>query len=152
MDSCCDSVTKLDPTLWDLMDCSTPGFSVLHCLLVFAQTHGHSFDILVLTPSLPAHLSSSGGGGPEAPPWAMFRALSSPGPSQGDGERGPQSKFSIFLQYPPPPTTSPYPSTPFPTPQLCTGPGILPSGAFLPLAACLWEGRMGGPPRREASR
>ena len=27
--------------LCDLMDCSTPGFPVLHCLLEFAQTHVH---------------------------------------------------------------------------------------------------------------
>ena len=27
--------------LWDPMGCSTPGFSVLHCILEFAQTHVH---------------------------------------------------------------------------------------------------------------
>ena len=36
---CCCSVAKLCPTLYNLMDCSTPGFPVLHCLL--AQTHIH---------------------------------------------------------------------------------------------------------------
>ena len=36
---CCCSVTKLCPTLWDLMNCSTPGFPVLHYLPEFAQTH-----------------------------------------------------------------------------------------------------------------
>ena len=35
------SVSKLYPTPCDPMDCSTPGFSVLHCLLEFAQTHVH---------------------------------------------------------------------------------------------------------------
>ena len=78
----------------------------------------------------------------------MLRALSSPGPRQADGGRGPQSKFSLFLQYPlptPPPTPLPLPLPPPPTLQLRAGPGILPSGAFLPLVACLWEGRMGGP-------
>ena len=34
-------VTKLHPFLCDLMDYSTPGFPVLHCLLEFAQTHAH---------------------------------------------------------------------------------------------------------------
>ena len=34
-------VTKLYPTLCDLMDCSTPGFPVLHHLPVFVQTHVH---------------------------------------------------------------------------------------------------------------
>ena len=38
--TCC-SVTKSCPTLCDLMDCSSPGFPVLHCLLAFAQTHAH---------------------------------------------------------------------------------------------------------------
>ena len=32
---------KLCPTLCDAMDCSTPGFPVLHYLLEFAQTHVH---------------------------------------------------------------------------------------------------------------
>ena len=34
---CCCSVTKLCPTLWDPMNCSTPGFPILHYLLEFAQ-------------------------------------------------------------------------------------------------------------------
>ena len=38
--SCC-SVAKSYPTLCVPMDCSTPGFSVLHCLLEFAPTHVH---------------------------------------------------------------------------------------------------------------
>ena len=39
--SCDCSVTKLCPTLWDPMNCSTPGSPVLHCLLEFAQGHVH---------------------------------------------------------------------------------------------------------------
>ena len=38
---CCCSATKPCPTLCDPMDCSTPGFSVLHDLLEFAQAHVH---------------------------------------------------------------------------------------------------------------
>ena len=34
----CFSVPKLCPTLCELMDCSTPGFPLLHPLLEFAQT------------------------------------------------------------------------------------------------------------------
>ena len=41
MDCCCCSVAKLYPILCDPMDCSTPGFPVLHYLLEFAQTHGY---------------------------------------------------------------------------------------------------------------
>ena len=37
----CCSVTQSCPTLWDPMDCSTPGFTVLHLLLGLAQTHVH---------------------------------------------------------------------------------------------------------------
>ena len=38
---CCCSVTQSCPTHWDPVDCSTPAFPVLHCLLEFAQTHVH---------------------------------------------------------------------------------------------------------------
>ena len=37
----CCSVAKSCLTLCDPMDCSTPGFPVLHYLLEFAQTHVH---------------------------------------------------------------------------------------------------------------
>ena len=37
----CCSVTKLCLTLCNPMDCSTPGFHVLHSLLEFTQTHVH---------------------------------------------------------------------------------------------------------------
>ena len=35
---CCYSVAHLGPALCESMDCSMPGFPVLHCLLEFAQT------------------------------------------------------------------------------------------------------------------
>ena len=38
---CCSSVTHLCPILCNLMDCSMPGFPVLHYLQEFAQTHVH---------------------------------------------------------------------------------------------------------------
>ena len=38
---CCFSDLKLCLTVFDLMDCSTPGFPVLHYLLEFAQIHVH---------------------------------------------------------------------------------------------------------------
>ena len=37
----CHPVAKSCPALCDLMDCSTPGFSVVHCLPEFAQFHVH---------------------------------------------------------------------------------------------------------------
>ena len=39
--NCCCSVTKSCLTLCDPMDCSTPGSTVLHYLLKFAQIHVH---------------------------------------------------------------------------------------------------------------
>ena len=36
---CCCSVTKLCWTLCNPVNCSMPGFPILHCLLEFAQTH-----------------------------------------------------------------------------------------------------------------
>ena len=41
---CCCAVTQPCLILFNLMDCSTPGFPVLHCLLEFAQTHVHWVD------------------------------------------------------------------------------------------------------------
>ena len=38
---CCCLVAQLCPTLCDPMDCSMPGFRVLHHLPEFAQTHVH---------------------------------------------------------------------------------------------------------------
>ena len=38
---CCCSVTKSCLTPWDPMDCSTPGFLILHHLPEFTQTHIH---------------------------------------------------------------------------------------------------------------
>ena len=38
---CCRSISQLCPALWDPMDCSTPGFPVLHSLQEFAQVHVH---------------------------------------------------------------------------------------------------------------
>ena len=54
------SVTKSCTALWDPMDCSTPGFPVLHHLPEFAQTHVQSVDDAIQpshplsSPSLPA--------------------------------------------------------------------------------------------------
>ena len=58
--SCCCSVLKLCPTYCDPLDCSSPGFPVLHHLLELAQTHMHWFGYAIqsscplLPPSPPA--------------------------------------------------------------------------------------------------
>ena len=61
---CCCSVTKLCLTLCELVDCSTPGSSVLHYLLEFAQTHVHRAGDAIqpchpLSPPSPPALSLS---------------------------------------------------------------------------------------------
>ena len=61
---CCCSTTMLCPTLCDLMDCSMPGFLVLHYLLEFAQIHVHWVDDAIqpshpLSPSSPPALHLS---------------------------------------------------------------------------------------------
>ena len=52
----CCSVTNSYPTFCDLMDCSTPGFPVLHHLPEFAETHIHWVDD-VIQPSHPLPFS-----------------------------------------------------------------------------------------------
>ena len=61
---CCFSVAKLYSTLWDPMDCSTPGFPVLHYLLEFVQTLVHWVSDAIqpshpLSPSSPLALNLS---------------------------------------------------------------------------------------------
>ena len=57
---CCCSVTKSYPTFCNPMDCSTPGFPVLHHLPELAQTHVHRIANAIqtshplLSPSPPA--------------------------------------------------------------------------------------------------
>ena len=56
---CSCSVSRLCQTLLDPMNCSTPGFPALHCLLEFAQTHVHWVDDAIqpshpLLPSSPS--------------------------------------------------------------------------------------------------
>ena len=61
---CCFSVAQLCPTLCDPMDCSTPGFPVLHYLLEFAQTHVHSVsDAIQLSCPLSLLVQKNPGGG-----------------------------------------------------------------------------------------
>ena len=63
---CCCSVTKSCSTLHDPMDCSIPGFPVLHCLPEFAQIHSHCandaiqpFHLLMLPLFLPSIFPST---------------------------------------------------------------------------------------------
>ena len=61
LELCCScSVARSCPTLCNPMDCTMPGFPVLHYLLVFAQTHVHWVSDAIQpshplsSPSLPA--------------------------------------------------------------------------------------------------
>ena len=60
--NCCCSVTKSCLTLCDSMDCSMPGFPVLHHPLEFAQTHVHWISDAIqishpLSPTFPPALN-----------------------------------------------------------------------------------------------
>ena len=63
----CFSVAQSCPTLCDPMDCTTPGFPVLHHLREFAQTHVHGVSDAIQpshplsSPSLPFCLSQDQG-------------------------------------------------------------------------------------------
>ena len=65
--NCC-SVTQLCPTLCNPMNCSMPGFPVLHYLPEFAQTHVHWVGDAIQ----PSHPLS-----PPCPPLKSFPALGS---------------------------------------------------------------------------
>ena len=69
-DCCCCSVARSCPTLCDPMDCSTPGFPVLHHLLEFAQTH----DYWVGDAIQPSHPLSS----PSPPAFSLSQHQSLP--------------------------------------------------------------------------
>ena len=61
---CCCSVAQSCPALCDTINCSTPGFPVLHYLLEFAQTHVHWVSKAIqpshpLSPPSPPALSLS---------------------------------------------------------------------------------------------
>ena len=62
---CCCSVTQSCPTLCDPMDCSTPGFPVLHHLPEFSQTHVHWVSDAIQ----PSHPLSS----PSPPAFNLFQ-------------------------------------------------------------------------------
>ena len=53
----CCLVTRLCPALCDPMDCITPGFSVLPCLLEFAQTRVHWVNDTIQSSHPPLHPS-----------------------------------------------------------------------------------------------
>ena len=69
------------PTLCDPMDCSTPGFLVLHCLPEFAQTHVHWISDAIKSshPLLPASFSSCPQSFPASGSFPMSQLLASGG-------------------------------------------------------------------------
>ena len=82
--SCC-LVTESCPPLCDPMDCSTPGFPVLHCILEFVQTHVHWVSDAIqpshpLLPSSPFGLLQSW---PALETFPMNRLFTSGGQSIG---------------------------------------------------------------------
>ena len=78
---CCCPVAKSCLILWDLMNCSTPGFPLLHYLLEFAQTHVHQVNNAIQTshPLLPRPLSSCPQTIPETGSFSMSQLFTSGG-------------------------------------------------------------------------
>ena len=70
--SCC-SVTQSCPTLCDPMDCSTPGFPILHQLLELPQTHVHWVGDAIQ----PSHPLSSPSASNHSQHQALFQWVSS---------------------------------------------------------------------------
>ena len=92
---CCCSVAKSYPTLCNPMNCSTPGFPVLHCLPEFAQTHVHWVSDAI-QPSRP--LSS-----PSPPPFNLslhmvFQWVSYSRGGQSIGASASASVFPVSIQ------------------------------------------------------
>ena len=80
----CCSVAKLWSTLWDPMNCSTPGFSVLHYLLKFAQIHVYWVsDAIQLSHPLLPPFSSCPQSFPTSGTFPMSPLLASGGQSTG---------------------------------------------------------------------
>ena len=92
---CCCSVTKVCLTLCDPIDCSTPGFQVLHYLPEFAQTHVHWVNDAI-QPSHPLSLPS-----PPALDLSQHQGLSSQffaSGGQGIGVSAPSSVLPMNIQ------------------------------------------------------
>ena len=76
------SVTKLSPTLCDTVDCSTPGFPLLHYLPEFAQTSVHWVGDAI-QPSHPLSLPSPALSFPASGSFSGSRLFTSDGQSIG---------------------------------------------------------------------
>ena len=99
---CCCLVAKGCPTLCDLMDCSMPGFPVLH--LEFAQTHVHCVsDAIQTSHSLLSPFSSCSQYFPASESFPMSQLFASGGQSIGTSTSASippmniQSWFSLGL-------------------------------------------------------
>ena len=70
---CCCSVTKSCPTLSNSLNCSMPGFLVLHYLPEFAQTHAHWISDAISSFVIP--FSSCSQSSPESGSFPLKRFL-----------------------------------------------------------------------------
>ena len=76
-------VVQSCPTLWDHIDCSMPGFPVLHYLLEFAQTHVHWVDDAIQSSHPVAPFSSCPQSFPTSGSFPMKQLFASGGQSSG---------------------------------------------------------------------
>ena len=88
----CCSVAKSHPALCNPVDCSTPGSSVLHCLLELAQTHVHWRHPTISPSAPPSPLSS-------VFPAGSFLVSPLPSGGQGTGASVYLRSSQIFLWF-----------------------------------------------------
>ena len=94
-------VQLLYPTLCDLMDCSTPGFSVLHHLPGFAQTHIHWVgDAIQPSPSSIAPFSSCPQSFPASGSFPMSQLFTSGGHYTGASSSASVSPMNVQGWFP----------------------------------------------------
>ena len=94
---CCCSVTKSHPTLCHHMDCSIPGFLVLHCLPEFSQTCVHWVNDAV-QPSYPViPFSSCSQSSPQY--FSMTPCIRCPKYWNFDFNISPSSKYSELISF-----------------------------------------------------
>ena len=101
MHCCCCSVAQSCLTLCDPMDCSTPGFPVLHYyLLEFAQTHVHWVSDAIQPFHPLSHFYSCLQSFPASGPFPMSQLFASDGQSTGTSASAPVPPMNIQSWFP----------------------------------------------------
>ena len=95
---CCCPFIQLYPTLWGPMDCSAPGFHVLHQLSELAQTHVYQVGDAILSSVIP--FSSCLQSFPESGSFPVNRLFASDGQSIGTSASASVLPMNIQVWFP----------------------------------------------------